>query len=106
MSIATQIQRLQTAKADIKTAIENKGVTIPSNATIDAYPTYVSQITSGGGGSDYEQQLIDLIEKDFTTFNIPVLIAEVAIVTLFSLLLTLAIKQSRILRCYLLGMSK
>lgn len=71
MSIATQIQRLQTAKADIKTAIENKGVTIPSNATIDAYPTYVSQITSGGGGSDYEQQLIDLIEKDFTTFNIP-----------------------------------
>lgn len=49
MSIATQIQRLQTAKADIKTAIQNKGVTVPSNATIDTYPTYVSQITSGGG---------------------------------------------------------
>lgn len=71
MSIATQIQRLQTAKADIKTAIENKGVTIPSNATIDAYPTYVSQITSGDGGSDYEQQFIDLIEGDITTLNIP-----------------------------------
>ncbi len=45
MSIATEISRLQTAKADIKTAIEAKGVTIPSNASIDTYDTYVSQIT-------------------------------------------------------------
>lgn len=50
MSIATEISRLQTAKADLKTAIEAKGVTVPSSATIDTYDDYVSQI-SGGGGS-------------------------------------------------------
>ena len=47
MSIATEIARLQTAKADIKTAIESKGVTVPSNASIDTYDTYVSQIKTG-----------------------------------------------------------
>lgn len=52
MSIATEITRLQTAKADIKTAIEAKGVTVPSTATLDTYDTYVSQI-SGGGGTNY-----------------------------------------------------
>lgn len=37
MSIATEITRLQTAKADIKTSLENKGWTVPSSATIDQY---------------------------------------------------------------------
>ena len=50
MSIATEISRIQSAKADIKTAIETKGVTVPSSATIDTYATYVSQISGGGGG--------------------------------------------------------
>ena len=50
MSIATEISRIQSAKADIKTAIEAKGVTVPSSATIDTYSTYVSQISGGGGG--------------------------------------------------------
>lgn len=50
MSIASEIQRLQSAKADLKTAIEAKGVTVPSNATIDTYDDYVSQISGGGGG--------------------------------------------------------
>ena len=50
MSIASEIQRLQTAKTDIKTAIEAKGVTVPSSATIDTYDDYVSQISGGGGG--------------------------------------------------------
>lgn len=70
MSIATQIHRLQTAKADIKTAIENKGVTIPSNATIDAYPTYVSQITSGDDG--YKEVFKKLIQRQsYMTLDIP-----------------------------------
>lgn len=55
MSIASEITRLQTAKADIKSAIEAKGVTVPSNASIDTYDTYVSQI-SGGGGTNYLEQ--------------------------------------------------
>lgn len=49
MSIATEITRLQTAKTDLKTAIEAKGVTVPSSAKIDTYDDYVSQISTGGG---------------------------------------------------------
>ena len=71
MSIATQIQRIQQAKTDIKAAINDKGVIIPDNATIDTYPTYVSQISSGSGGGYDEQLFIDMIEGDITTLNIP-----------------------------------
>ena len=70
MSIASEIQRLQTAKADLKAAIEAKGVTVPSSATIDAYDDYVSQISGGGGGltqdvsgtpyCDGEDQVVDV----------------------------------------------
>lgn len=49
MSIASEISRLQTAKTNIKAAIEAKGVTVPSSATIDTYDDYVSQISGGGG---------------------------------------------------------
>lgn len=62
MSIATEISRLQTAKADIKTAIEAKGVTVPSNATLDSYDTYISQIQTGGGtggGTNYLEQYVN-----------------------------------------------
>ena len=50
MSIATELARIQQAKADIKTAIEVKGVSVPSSATIDTYDDYVAQISGGGGG--------------------------------------------------------
>lgn len=48
MSIESEITRLTTAKADLKTAIENKGVTVPSDATLDAYADYVDNISTGG----------------------------------------------------------
>ena len=44
MTVASEIQRLQWAKADIKTAIENKWITVPSSATLDEYHNYVDQI--------------------------------------------------------------
>jgi len=50
MSIASEISRLQSAKADLKTAIEGKGVTVPSATTLDGYANLVDSI-SGGGGS-------------------------------------------------------
>ena len=50
MSIASEISRLQSAKADLKSAIEAKGVTVSSSATLDDYDTYVAAI-SGGGSS-------------------------------------------------------
>lgn len=65
MSIATELTRIQTAKADIKSAIEAKGVTVPSSALIDEYDTYIAQIS--GGSSD----LRDLLEKDITSVDIP-----------------------------------
>lgn len=48
MSISSEILRLQTAKASIKTSIENKGVTVPSSATLDDYSVYVDEIEGGG----------------------------------------------------------
>lgn len=50
MSIVDEITRLTSAKADIKAAIEAKGVSVPSSATLDAFPSYVSAISGGGGG--------------------------------------------------------
>lgn len=50
MSIASEITRLQTAKSDLATAIANKGVTVPANATLDDYAALVDSIQTGGGG--------------------------------------------------------
>ena len=49
MSVATEIERLQNAKADIKTSIEAKGVTVPSSETLDNYADYIDEIETGGG---------------------------------------------------------
>jgi hypothetical protein len=51
MSIATELSRIQSAKTDIRTAIEAKGVTVPSSALIDTYDDYIAQIPTGGGGN-------------------------------------------------------
>lgn len=48
MSIATEISRLQNAKASIKTSIENKGVEVPSATTLDGYSSLIDSITGGG----------------------------------------------------------
>jgi hypothetical protein len=47
MSIADEILRLQQAKADLKTAIEAKGVTVPASTTLDGYAALVDQIQTG-----------------------------------------------------------
>ena len=54
MAISDEIQRLQTAKADLKTAIEAQGVAVPSSTTLDGYAALVGQISGGGGGSTDE----------------------------------------------------
>lgn len=63
MSIATEISRIQSAKASIKEAIEAKGVTVPQDAKLDAYPTYVGQIEQGGGGGSVPANL-ESVEYD------------------------------------------
>lgn len=71
-TIAENLSRIQSAKTDIKTAIEAKGVTVPSSATIDTYATYVSQISGGGGGSSSaETALKKVIDGSVTNIDIP-----------------------------------
>lgn len=45
MTIASEITRLQWAKSDIKTSIEGKWISVPSNAKLDSYSGYIDQIT-------------------------------------------------------------
>lgn len=49
MAISDEISRLQSAKADIKTAIEGKGVTVPSSTLLDGYAALISSIPAGSG---------------------------------------------------------
>lgn len=47
MSISTEITRLQQAKASIKSAIQAKGVTVPSSATLDDFAALIASIPTG-----------------------------------------------------------
>lgn len=50
MSIASEIQRLQSDSSAIAAAITAKGVTVPSGSGYDDYATLIGQISTGGGG--------------------------------------------------------
>lgn len=47
MAIQDQIDRISAAKDDIKAAIEEKGVTVPSGTTIEGYASLIRGISSG-----------------------------------------------------------
>lgn len=66
MSIASEISRLQSAKADLKTSIENKGVTVPASAKLDDYADYVDSIQTGGGGGGSATDPVRFIDYDGT----------------------------------------
>ena len=44
MSILTELSRLQTAKANMKTALESKEVVVPSDARLSDYPALITSI--------------------------------------------------------------
>lgn len=48
-TIAENLQRIETAKSDIRTAIINKGVDVPSGDTIDTYASKIDSISTGSG---------------------------------------------------------
>ena len=52
MSIQTELTRITNAKAAIKTAIEGKGVTVPSDTLLDGMASLIESIEVGGS-SDY-----------------------------------------------------
>lgn len=62
MSIATELTRLKQAKNDIKTSIENKGVTVDSAATLDTYNTYIDLIS----GATQENKLNLMLKNQLT----------------------------------------
>ncbi len=70
MSIASEITRLQTAKAELKTAIENKGVTVPSDTKLDGYADLVDSIEQGGGDSDDDKWYIILMDGNTNNSNV------------------------------------
>lgn len=59
MSIASEITRLQTAKADLKTAIQAKGVTV-GQQTLDQYAALVAAIS---GGANLQTKSITITEN-------------------------------------------
>lgn len=64
MSISNEIERLQNAKASIKTAIENKGVEV-GEGLIDSYASKIDEIQVGGDTDKY----IDILEGNVTNFS-------------------------------------
>lgn len=53
MSIASEIARLISARADIRSAIIAKDVSVPSDAVLEDMPTYIAQIQSGSSCDMY-----------------------------------------------------
>ena len=49
MTIASEIERLQEAKATARTSIINKGVDVPTSASVEDYHTYIDQIKTSSG---------------------------------------------------------
>lgn len=67
MSIQTEITRLESAKAAIKTAIEGKGVTVPDGTLLDGMAALIESIEAGGsGGTDAED---GIIARTITTYT-------------------------------------
>ena len=51
MSIQTELTRLTNAKAAIQTAIDGKGVSVPSGTLLDGMAALIEAIEAGSGGS-------------------------------------------------------
>ena len=69
MSIADDLTRIQTAKSDLRTAIQGKGVSVPSSAMIDDFPDYVDAIQQGGGSSKNAQVAVGVNRVATTTYT-------------------------------------
>ena len=54
MSIQTELARLTNAKAAIRSAIEGKGVTVPSGTLLDGMAALIESIEAGGGWKSYK----------------------------------------------------
>lgn len=71
MSVADQIRRIKNAKAAIKEAIINKGVTVSDEAKLDEYPALINSISasSGDGESYVNPDFYELRTKGGTSYR-------------------------------------
>jgi len=65
MSIASEITRLINAKAAIRSAIQAKGVTVPSTVKLDQFALYIAAIETSGGS----EPIITVSEPVFSFSN-------------------------------------
>ena len=80
MRVHTQIDRLASAKAAIKTAIEGKGVTVPDGTLLDGMAALIESIETGGGfdfssvlsGTMYTESGSYTVASDRSTLMIPI----------------------------------
>ena len=80
MSVQTQIDRLASAKAAIKAAIEGKGVTVPDGTLLDGMASLIESIETGGGfdfasvlsGTMYAESGSYTVASDRSTLLIPI----------------------------------
>ena len=63
MSIQTELTRLTNAKAAIKTAIEGKGVTVPSGTLLDGMAALIMSIPTSSGDIKIEQGSVTFAEE-------------------------------------------
>lgn len=68
MSVATELTRIQGAKAALKTSIRNKGVSVSDDALISEYPALVDAIEAGGGG---DTAMKENVQGTLTSYAIP-----------------------------------
>ena len=64
MSIQTEIARINGAKADLQSWVEENGVTVPDGTLIDGLVELVKTVETGGGGGD--TQIDGLIDRSIT----------------------------------------
>ena len=84
MSIQTELPRITNAKAAIKTAIEGKGVTVPSGTLLDGMASLIESIEAGGGGGiDYvvEAHAVTFAEEITCAKGASVVLCDTAIQT-------------------------
>ena len=70
MSIQTELTRITNAKAAIKTAIEGKGVTVPSGTLLDGMATLIESIEAGGGENVLYGEIS--VSTDGTSFGLEI----------------------------------
>lgn len=69
MSVQSEISRLQTAKADIRAAIEAKGVTVPADIPLDGYAEKISEIQGEPSDNIFQAIKFDVKSSDLENIH-------------------------------------